>query len=340
MDFSIRESYVNRIMAGLIKIQPGIFIAGTSPDTKMAADEIYDDAFDAAYSAGNLLDDELEILLFEKRIWTDAQESELRGCEKDLENMKVGVLSKQLQYKELEVTKKAIAKVKDKIHELLNRRHSLDFLSCRGFANIERSKFLIASSIVDSQGRPMCQNFWEADSEFLNSVMHTYLDTKLTETQIREIARTEPWRSIWAIGKERDIFGKPITYYNEEQRALCLWSTFYDNIYSHPERPGDNIIEDDDFLDGWLISQNKKNKAAETEKKSGVGNKKGDVFIPVDSMQAAEEISNMNNPVAASIKKKRLDHIKNKGRTNEAHLPDVKKDLQMKWNELQMRGKQ
>ncbi|WP_124118456.1 hypothetical protein [Paenibacillus xylanexedens] len=41
------------------------------------------------------------------------------------------------------------------------------------------------------------------------------------------------------------------------QVALVFWSTFYDNIFEHPERPDNKTIENDDLLDRWVEQKGK-----------------------------------------------------------------------------------
>lgn len=36
------------------------------------------------------------------------------------------------------------------------------------------------------------------------------------------------------------------------------WIVFYNRVFSHPDRPDDDIIDDDDALDRWLTEQNNK----------------------------------------------------------------------------------
>ena len=78
----------------------------------------------------------------------------------------------------------------------------------------------------------------------------------LGESEIRELARSEPWKSIWSSSKNEGVlFGKRAIELSEEQKHLIMWSTMYDSIGESPDSPSDKIIADDDMLDGWLILQ-------------------------------------------------------------------------------------
>jgi len=60
------------------------------------------------------------------------------------------------------------------------------------------------------------------------------------------------------------------------------WLAFYDKIYSHPERPSEEVIEDDEALDAWLRKKQFDNKQAEIQMKhqnTGGGSRTKEVFM-------------------------------------------------------------
>lgn len=333
MDWNRKEYLVNRISAGVIKVYPGCFVSYISPQDKYLAQEIYDEVYQQCYVNGFFLPDELEVFMYDHALWTDEDANLLDVCQKDLDKLRIGVLHKTLQYKELEKTKIGIQRVKDEIHRLLNKKHSLDYMTCEGFANIEKNKYLLVSSLRNIYGEKMFPDYWDADSDLVNKCMSQFLHQRLNENDYRLLARNEPWRSIWTVGKDGDLFGKPVVEYTEEQKNLTLWSTFYDNIYAHPEKPGEVIINCDDFLDGWLVEQRKKQKDREIDDKLNVGDKTGDIFIPVDSPQGIQEVESRNDAVSAHIKKQRIAQIKKQGKLHDVELKDVNQRLRTEFTQ-------
>jgi len=68
------------------------------------------------------------------------------------------------------------------------------------------------------------------------------------------------WRARWRASTKTSspLFEGVTTDWNINQVALVFWSNFYDNIYEHPERPEQKIIDNDDLLDKWVEDQAKK----------------------------------------------------------------------------------
>jgi hypothetical protein len=58
--------------------------------------------------------------------------------------------------------------------------------------------------------------------------------------------------------------------------ALCIWSSFYDNVYEHPERPPQHVIENDVALDVWVEEQQRKSQE-ERQTYSGAHGRRGTV---------------------------------------------------------------
>ena len=67
-----------------------------------------------------------------------------------------------------------------------------------------------------------------------------------------------------------------------------MWSSLYDNIQESPDCPSNEVINDDDMLDGWMIIQKRNREQAKLQKdaENKFGNKKisnaDEVFIVKD----------------------------------------------------------
>jgi hypothetical protein len=82
--------------------------------------------------------------------------------------------------------------------------------------------------------------------------------------QLRAIARGHgqvgaEWRARWKAATKTGspLFDGPTVDWNINQVGLVFWSTFYDNIFEHPERPDQRTIENDDLLDRWVEQKGK-----------------------------------------------------------------------------------
>ena len=103
----------------------------------------------------------------------------------------------------------------------------------------------------------------------------------------------------------------------------------YDNVAEHPDFP--RFVIDDDVLDGWFIFQKEREKKqAEFDNRN---NKKMDnaqeVFLMVNENQSAEEIMDLNDPMAKARFQSKMNYLKqNRGKEiEESKLPDVQMDI-------------
>jgi hypothetical protein len=67
------------------------------------------------------------------------------------------------------------------------------------------------------------------------------------------------WRARWRASTKTGspLFEGSTTDWNINQVALVHWSSFYDSIFEHHERPEQRIIENDDLLDKWVDEKGK-----------------------------------------------------------------------------------
>lgn len=268
-------------------------------------------------------------------LWDSERQEMLEAVEKDIENTKVNLYQAGFRSQNAKMAKKVLAIAKDKRFELLGQRHAYDYLTCAGAATVARARYLISSSLFHLDGRPV------KNRVLIDEANDYYIRNRLTEETFRELARTEPWRNIWA-GKrsEGGIYGVPAADMTDEQRSLQIWSSLYENIAECPEGPSDDVLEDDDALDGWLILQQRKRKKGQLEKRADelLGNEKirgsQEVFVPVDSLEDAKRIEELNSTHSATVKKQRMAALKKKGQMTEAQMPDTKRKLQMEMTKL------
>ena len=116
-----------------------------------------------------------------------------------------------------------------------------------------------------------------------------------------------------------------------------MYARMYDNVSESPEAPIDEIIEDDTCLDGWFISQKKKQ---DTQKKQNqvdgmISNDKiknsGEVFVMAQDNKDAQEIYDLNDGLARNTVKQRQAQIEGHDEmVNFKELEDVKQDIGMK----------
>ena len=152
----------------------------------------------------------------------------------------------------------------------------------------------------------------------------------ITSSQYREIARKEPFRNMWVLSKTNIYTNDPCEW-TADQKSLLIYSKMYDNVYDHPEKPDDKVIEDDDMLDGWLAKIRKENQQERKQKEANKlydrGDGRGDLFV-MTNQENAKDIANLNDIHGQIRMKQRSKAIKERGRLEPHQLPDVKLELQ------------
>jgi len=112
----------------------------------------------------------------------------------------------------------------------------------------------------------------------------------------------------------------------------------YDNVYESPDAPKDEVIADDDCLDGWFIVQKRDYEQKKAEyagegkvgKNSKIANSQ-EVFLMAQTPEEIEEIYSMNNVHARNTIRARQQQIRDAEGQN-IHirdLHDIKMDNQM-----------
>ena len=339
MDSNERELYVSRIMAGKIGIKidgKTHFIGVPDPYDKYIAQEVFFASKRDAGFYGVFTEEDIQDVMIEKELWTQEEEEELESLPKRLENLKVGLYESMMKEKIFKATRKTLNNEKKAYKDLVIKKSSFNNFTQTGVANTLKLQYLLYTSIINKKGEYKYDgdDFWKEEHKKIEDIFKTYLAAQIDEEIIRELARTEPWRSYWGAAKtEGSVFGKSASELNAEQRSLINWSKFYDSIQEHMEAPTDEVIQDDDLLDGWLILQNRKREREKLEKEvdKKIGKNKGaqEVYVMADSQEHADKIHSLNNPMARNIVKRRekqMDAAGEKG-VHEQDLSDAKQRM-------------
>lgn len=338
-----RELVISRIVAGCLRVRVGgrvYCIRSPHPEQVYVALEIQQEVLQDSLERGLYDEDEFLAHLFEAGLWDERREEAIRGIPDDIETLKCGLYEMQFRSDERAKIRKQLRAAKDKLAELFVQRHQHDHQSAHGLARAVRNRYLLAASLYLGQkpvfgaADEMENRFWTEQSSLLENVQMEATRLALSEGDFRELARTEPWRTLWSCRKaENTLFGIPPASYTDEQRTLVSWSMLYDNVHEHPDCPGDDVLEDDDLLDGWLIHQRKKRQSVVGKAEELVSNERvrnsDEVYKVVDTLEDARKLNQMNDPAARAIKESRWKALDKAGELSETELPDVKRKLRM-----------
>jgi len=344
MDFFKKELYISRIITGFFRcrINEKVFLL-KQPDrhTRHIAQEIFIESFKEAELDGLYVQEELDFFMYSNNVWDEEREKQIVQMPKDIEELKVRLFEATFKSEERKLIRKMLGIAKEKFSELHKEKNLYNHLSCEGFASMNKMRYLVGKGLCFENGDRVWKDddFWKQTDPLLEDATSVFIENKISDYEFREIARTDPWRSTWSCRKsENSLFGVPAVDLTEEQKSIIIWSSLYDNIYEHPESPPEDVVEDDDLLDGWLIVQRRKRKKNEIAssvdnliKNDKIRNSK-EIYLIADSKEDAKKIDSLNDMTAKMIKKERANALKKHGVLAEEHMPDSMRDIQMQMN--------
>lgn len=337
MNSSEKSLIVNRILNEYTYLNiDGTLYKYSQPDKNKRAlsDLYYKEVIEDSKYSGLITRDQAAIFLQRKKIWVPQDEKVLKDTNELLDSYKVDYYRSEVMHKgekEKERILKYLKTVQKNIEKLYLRKYSLDHMTLESYAENARDELLVAISITDSLDNPIYtyENFKYKDTFILKRFLNEFSRNLITEAKYREIARTEPFRSIWSLGKE-NCFGKPSCDLSLDQRNLMLYSRMYDNVYENMDRPTDKIINNDYMLDGWFVLQKKEADKARSQKElehlTGSNTGAGELGVVV-SREQADKIYEMNDMNGRMKMKQRNAAVQEKGKLEEHQLPDVQLEL-------------
>jgi len=332
MDKIYYENILYRILQGRLRLpfcDPVLYLNEPCLDVLEESYDVYKKAYDDAYFRGVYLKEELKEVLFYNDMWSPEDDQKAKEAEEEIERLKVSCYENYYDVSKLNSLKLSIRLAERLFTKHKSRIHSLDHTSCEGVASLARSIWVISKTIKDVDG-----NTVDSSDLPLTKILEYYTSKNIDPADFRYIARNDPFRGMWSIGKKAsNIFGKPSIKLTKDQRSLCQFSSMYDNVYESHESPDDDVINDDDCLDGWFIVQKReyeKNKNKKQMEKL-LGNSKiansDEVFLMAGDKHTASKINDMNDVVAKGIIHSRNQQIKEKGTLKFTELSDVKQDI-------------
>lgn len=319
----------NRIISGcvVVEVNNKLYIfKDPSPIEKQIVQYEYENTYTALLRDRILSSNDLELILDQKGIWTNKDEENLSKLENILKDI-LGDVTKYNQQKSIEY----------KISKMKSRKSGLLAHSAEHLALLSKYRLLLYLCTYDQFNNKIWSNIEEFNNEdesVINMLLqYIFFDERINESNIRKLARSEPWRSIWLSGcKVGNLFGKPMCEMSDLQTAVVSWSILYDNVYEHPECPPDDIINNDALLDIWLKeeSEKRKNKRKESNLGSSSVGKHQEIGIIVNSPEEANRIFGLNSPSALKTIERRENFLKGKNKVRQADLPDISTDIKLR----------
>lgn len=333
MDQRLRDFFVSTLRCGIFIDRDTKIVAPSFSDI-IESHHRYLIAYDEALNEGLLTDADAEDWIASNGLWTEKEEMELFDTKNNIDTKKLRMYENRRNSVFVKKERKTLRILENIYSQISGKKSAYYSQTCEAFADSAKLTFILSktcyvkSRLID-------------DDYDMNDAIRTYNKSILPESSIRELARTEPWRSLWVASKKVNFK----LFLNEDdqdltinQRNLILWSTTYDNIQESYEPPPESVLEDDDILDGWFIHQRKKREREQKQKsldekfgksKSGQDRSgKTETFVMVNPEEgfSAKEIYSMNDPVSYGVIEQRNASLAKHKSLDYTSLPDIQQE--------------
>lgn len=295
-------------------------------DQSVQACEIYNTVYEQGYIDGMMDEDDLISWMRHNDLWTEEDDKKIEGFKKDLEKLKIEIYNARNNTSLKNKIRLYLRAGESQLTAHLSKKHIYYQNTREGIASSEKLAWMIKNSTY------LNNELYNFNEVSLNYVVDEWQSSFLSDEQIRELARNEPWKSLWIVreNSKSKLFNtsddSDLTY---NQKNLIVWSQMYDNIQESLDCPNKDVIEDDDMLDGWFIIQSKKREQekAEKELEHNTKNEKiknaSEVFVMAGHNDGdVDRINSMNNVHAQHVKKQREHMLEANGLVHQENLPD------------------
>jgi len=335
-----REYFVSRIRSGYYTVNVNGFDLKVYPPTiedELQANAKYIEVYDECVDEGLMLEEDMVNVIIKMGMWTADKEKKIQGLPKDIERLNVDLYNNRFNRELREKMRSVMRAGKEQLSKLALEKMTFRENTCEGQAILAKSLDLIGSCTY------LGNELFNFNGVDMKTVWYSYCNMFLEESAIRDLANGEPWKSLWVLSKNNlyKLFtdnGRELT---TDQRNIIVWSRTYDNISESHECPPDDIIKDDEMLDGWFIVQRQKREKermeAEIDQNPKLQNA-DEVFVMAKTKDDVERVSKLNDPHTAQVKKDRLRVIQEKGSAKQSDFLDEKLKLRQQYNE-QFKGK-
>lgn len=333
LDDPEREYHVARIVAGSVRFRHDgrTYVVGQpSRDARLVAAEVRREAWEDSALQGALTEAEALERLRQRGLWTEDEGRELDGIGELIDDQRVAVYENRFRSELRQKARKLLRDLKSRRDFLDGKRAVLWHATREAAAAAAAARFLFGAALVLESGQPYWNRpeaAWKAPDGLLETLMASAASLRLAEPEIRELARTDPWRGLWAVREYagRGLFGCAAVDMSDEQRALVRWTSTYDSLRDQDGAPPEEEMDDDDVVDGFLVALRRRQKSSSPTREA----KGEEQFILVDNASDAARVLKMNNAAALNTIAERSSAIKQGGVVHHGELPDQRRRIRM-----------
>lgn len=307
-------------------------LKSASVDMRYEAQILYDNIINDEKYNDWIREDSLEYMLINLGLWTRDTNKIIKDIEKKIDRTKIDMyLSASLSDK-LKKLRFSLNGYKNQLNTIIEHKSNMFTHTLEGYAASIKNEHILCNTLFKNNNRvfPHSISNGQASYIYFNDLVTEVNKQNIGIDYYKKLSRSGMWRSYWNCNKEK-IFNKSVCDWTDDQRTLVSITRMYDNVYEHLECPSDNIIEDDDLLDGWMLHQ--RDKIQKSKKEAQIDNMNPklknaqEVFLMPQSQEEVEEIIGLNSMDSLRRMKEKINYVKAVGSANDSSLPDVQMEL-------------
>jgi hypothetical protein len=284
-------------------------------------------------------DDSIIDALVSMGVWTYNGDINLTSLEKQIEDLKVDLYNNVLNPNQIKNIRKTLNNVKNTYNKQYNLRHSLDSYTPYGYSETLKNYYILVHSIYDKNNLLVFKDINNVDFQYFENLSSIIIENTIDIPLYKQIARSDIWKNYWSANSD-NLFSKSTIDWTDEQKTLVVLTKMYDSAYQHPECPPDNVFQDDDMFEGWMIHQKRENEKLKNKQKTEKMlegkklNKAGEIFLVANSQEEANNIYGLNDNTQRHIIKERNQIIsRTPDQIDASKLPDAQRELINQINE-------
>lgn len=278
-----------------------------------------------------LSENKRSMILNFNQIWSNEKQKQLEDLEKKQDTLKVGLYLGFSVTKNREMFRKELEKNRRQVNELHFAKDTYIDTTKEFFLTKMKNLFILKNTVYFKN------ELFFKDRKNNAFLLEHFLQQYMTERiyqHIPKLIRSHDWANYWSASKGR-ITGGLVKNLNDEQLYAINASLAFDNIKKSYECPNQEILNDPDATEGWVLYQNKerekdkKRQAAEDSLK-GKSKDANEVFFMADSKEEEQEIYGLNDPANRKFIKEMQTYVndelaKNKEKVEWVDIPAVQK---------------
>lgn len=251
MGIEDEEYLIQSIRSGTVR-RKNILIVPATIDQLAHASFVYAKTYEDAINKGIMTEEGLENWMIANSILPSGFHSSKDNFLKSIDNLKKSLFLNRLSKPSVKTIRSDLINTRSKLASLLEPKSSMSMNTCEFIAQAQKINSILHTTVL-KDNKP----YRPSNNQPLLILWNNSL---LPEPSIRALARSSFWKAIWSNrGFGFDLFTKrKNTDLTINQRNLLTWSRIYDNVQESLECPTDDVINDDDMLDGWFILQKEK----------------------------------------------------------------------------------